>query len=132
MKKVIFCLATLITAASCSSDFYEPATDPIDAGREFIRASLDGDHKKARFFLLKDSINLLLIDRQQRDFEMLPHEEKKKHRESSIRPTNIKNINDSTTIYTYFNTYNPTDTTSINVVKQDDHWVVDLKSILEQ
>ncbi len=131
MKKTLFCLTIAIAAISCGSEAYEAATDPQEAGREFIRASLDGDHKKARFFLLKDSINLLLIERQQRDFEMLDHEDKKKHRESSIRPINIQSLNDSTTIYTYCNTYNPKDTTSIYVVKENDHWVVDLKSILE-
>lgn len=132
MKKILI-YSALVTAAACGAGGgYEKATDPQDAGREFIRASLDGDHKKAKFYLLQDTTNQLLIERQQRDYEALDHEDKKKHRESTIRPVNINSVNDSTTIYTYFNTYNPTDTTSIKIVKEDGFWLVDLKSILKE
>jgi hypothetical protein len=34
---------------------YSKAEDAQDAGREFIRASLDGNYDKAKFYLLKDS-----------------------------------------------------------------------------
>lgn len=131
LKRILF-YSVIIAAVSCGSGTYEKATDPQDAGREFIRASLDGDHKKASFYMLKDTTNLLMFERQQRDYDALDHEEKKKHRESSIRPVTIKPLNDSTTIYTYYNTYNPTDTTSITIVKTDGFWLVDLKSILKE
>ncbi|MEJ0083924.1 MAG: hypothetical protein WDM78_23945 [Puia sp.] len=42
---------------------FTPAEDAQDAGRQFIRASLDGDYEKARFYLLNDSVNLLLISK---------------------------------------------------------------------
>ncbi len=57
--------------------------------------------------MVQDSTNLLMFQRQQRDYDALDHEEKKKHRESTIRPVNINTVNDSTTVYTYYNTYNP-------------------------
>jgi hypothetical protein len=111
---------------------YEKAENAQDAGREFIRASLDGDHQKARFYLLKDTTNMLLIERQQRDYEDLSHEEKRKHRESDIHPIRIQKVNDSTTTYEYCNTYNPKDTTTITIVKTHGDWLVDLKSILKR
>ncbi len=130
LKRTFF-YSVIIAAVSCGSGTYEKASDPQDAGREFIRASLDGDHKKARFYLLKDTTNLLMFERQQRDYEQLGHEEKNSHRESTIRPVSINSLNDSTTVYTYFNTYNPKDTTSITIIKTGDQWLVDLKSILK-
>jgi hypothetical protein len=117
--------------AACSSGGnYEKAENAQDAGREFIRATLDGDHKKAKFYLLKDTTNLLLIDKQQENYNHLTMMEKRQHRESNIRPLNIRKINDSVTSYQYYTTYNPRDTTIITIVKTNGDWLVDLKSIL--
>lgn len=109
---------------------YEKAENAQDAGREFIRASLDGDYQKARFYLLQDTTNLLLIERWQNDYKQLTSEEKKQHRNSSIIPLNIQKVDDSTTSYQYYNSYNLKDTTTIFVVRSHGDWLVDLKSIL--
>ena len=109
---------------------YEKAENAQDAGREFIRASLDGDHQKARFYLLQDTTNLLLIEKRQQHYQKLSQQEKRQHRESNIRPIAIKKLSDSTTSYQYYNTYNPKDTTTIVIVKSGGDWLVDLKSIL--
>lgn len=129
MRYLIICAAALFFSA-CSTG-YEKAEDAQDAGRQFIRASLDGDYKKARFYLLNDSTNILLFERQKRNYEELSSLEKQQHRESSIRPITIKKINDSATVYEYFNTYNPKDTTTITIVRDNGDWLVDLKSILK-
>lgn len=122
----------MLFVVSCSlGGGYEKAENAQDAGREFIRASLDGDHQKARFFLLQDTTNLLLIERQQKDYQQLSGDEKRKHRESNIRPISIQKVNDSLTNYTYINSYNPTDTTMIRIVRANGEWLVDLKSILK-
>lgn len=118
--------------AACSGGNYEKAENAQDAGREFIKATLDGDHKKARFYLLKDSTNLMLIEKQQENYNHLTMMEKRQHRESNIRPLNIKNINDSVTSYQYYTTYNPRDTTTITIVRTNGDWLVDLKSILSR
>jgi hypothetical protein len=129
MRYLIIC-AALFFVAGCTGG-YEKAQDPQDAGREFIRASLDGDYKKARFYLLQDSTNMLLIERQKKNYEELTGQEKQIHRESSIRPISIEKISDSATRYEYFNTYNTRDTTSITIIRSNGEWLVDLKSILK-
>src|SRR5690349_15825844 len=129
MRFKIF-LFSYLAAASCSGGNYEKAENAQDAGREFIRATLDGDHKKAKFYLLQDSTNLILINQQAQNYNHLTMMEKRQHRESNIRPLNIKKINDSLTSYQYYTTYNPKDTTTISIVKSDGDWLVDLKSIL--
>jgi hypothetical protein len=128
LKYLIFAAIAGCTAGGS----YEKAENAQDAGREFIRATLEGDHKKAKFYLLKDTTNLLLIEKQQENYNHLSMEEKRQHRESNIRPLNIKKVNDSVTTYQYYNTYNPKDTTTITIVNSNGNWLVDLKSILSR
>jgi hypothetical protein len=73
---------------------------------------------------------MLLIEQQQQNYNHLSREEKRQRRESNINPLSIKNVNDSTISYQYYNSYNPKDTTTITVVKTHGDWLVDLKSIL--
>ena len=128
----IFFTAIIVLFVSCKDEStYTPATDPEEAGTQFIRASLDGNYAKARFYLLKDSTNLLLIRQQQINYEQLSPERKRDNREASIRPIEIKNENDSITFYKYYHTSNTRDTTTIRIIKQKGEWLVDLKSILK-
>lgn len=127
MKRIL--LITLV-AIGCNSG-YQKAEDPQEAGTEFIRASLDGDHKKAKFYLLEDSTNVLLLKQQERNYDRLNEKEKDDRRGSSIRPVGIQPVNDSVTEYKYYNTYNNKDTTTLRIVKSGDAWLVDLKSIIK-
>ena len=131
MHKLFFA-AILILLVSCKDENkYTPATDPEEAGTQFIRASLDGNYAKARFYLLKDSTNLMLIEHQRTNYEQLTAERKRENRDASIRPIEIKNENDSTTLYKYYHTSNTKDTTTIRILKEKGEWLVDLKSILK-
>ena len=55
-----------------------------DAGREFIRASLDGNYEKASFFLYPDSINQMLLNKWKKDWAVMDHEVQKKYRDADI------------------------------------------------
>lgn len=128
----IFFAAIVVFLISCKDESTNtPATDPEEAGTRFIRASLDGNYAKARVYLLKDSTNLLLIKQQQINYEQLSPERKRDNREASIRPIEIKNENDSVTLYKYYHTSNTKDTTTIRIIKANGEWLVDLKSILK-
>lgn len=131
IKKISVSLIAII-ALSCGDGSYKKATDAQDAGREFIRASLDGDFKKARFYLLKNDDNVWMLEKMQSDYQSLPAELKRIKRESNIRPVSITPVNDSLTKYTYWQTANPKDTIALSVVKLNGEWLVDLKSIIEQ
>jgi hypothetical protein len=119
----------LLLAACGNSHSFKKAEDAQDAGREFIRASLDGNYEKASFYLFADSTNQLLLNKWRKDYDQLDHEEQKKYRDADILPINIQTVNDSTTSYTYTNTYKK-DTTTIKVVRIKGDWLVDLKEIL--
>lgn len=119
-------------AASCSNGgSYKKPENAIDAGREFVRAALDGDHDKAFRYLLKDSTNELLFAQQETNYQRLTAQEKSNYKESSIRPVEIKPENDSVTIFRYYHSANNKDTFPLRIVKHNGEWLVDLKSIIK-
>lgn len=130
--KYIVLFSVIIAVCSCNSESgYTKAEDAQDAGREFIRASLDGNYKKASFYLLKDSTgtNLRLLDKWKEDYNHYSEEQKVNFKEAVIMPIHIVTTNDSTVTYTYTNSFEPKDTTSIKVVRLQGEWMVDLKDI---
>jgi hypothetical protein len=131
MKKVFACLLIAALASCQQSEEVKKAEDAQDAGRQFIRASLDGDYKKARFFLLKDTTNLMLFEKQQSNYKQLSDAQKNRYKSATIRPVAINDQNDSTTLYKYYHTSNPTDTTVLRIVRRNGEWLVDLKSVIK-
>jgi hypothetical protein len=128
--RIILVLLVVISLAACSGETsYEKATDAQDAGREFIRASLDGNLKKASFYLLRDSVNDYVFKKWADQYTKLSPDEKKQYRDAQIRPIRIENENDSTVNYTFTNSYKQKDTTVIKVVRVNGEWLVDIKDI---
>jgi len=125
---LVSCFIAFIVACNAGKTF-TPAEDAQDAGRQFIRASLDGDYEKARFYLLNDSINLLLISKWQQGFDKMDQNTRQQYREANILPINIRAINDSVTTYTFSNSFRK-DTTTVHIVRKNGEWLVDLKEIL--
>ncbi len=130
--KSIFAGGLIICLLAChAGKTFDKAEDAQDAGRQFIRASLDGDYEKARFYLLNDSVNILLITKWQQGFDRMDRETRQQYREASILPVNIHAINDSVTSYTYSNSFRK-DTTTVRIVRVNGEWLVDLKEILHE
>jgi hypothetical protein len=135
IKKLItpalfFLLSVSLLAGCGDSHSFKKAEDAQDAGREFIRASLDGNYEKASFFLYPDSTNQLLFSKWKKDYDALDHESQKKYRDADILVIQLQPMNDSTSLYTYANSYKK-DTTTIRVVRIKGEWLVDLKEILQ-
>jgi hypothetical protein len=129
LKYFIVCLSFLYLVACHAGKTFDKAEDAQDAGRQFIRASLDGDYEKARFYLLSDSVNNLLITKWQQGFDKMDRETRQQYREANILPINIHAINDSVTSYTFSNSFRK-DTTTLRIVRINGEWLVDLKEIL--
>lgn len=129
MKMIHILTAAFLFTACSNSARFEPATDGQEAGREFIRASLDGDIKKANFYLLQDNENLYIFNKWKEQYQQLSPEEKVAYRTAQIRPVKIENIGDTLVNYTFTNSYKIDDTTVLSVVKTGDFWQVDLKAI---
>ena len=130
MKYLLLPVLALICWSCNQQDSYTKATDAQDAGREFIRASLDGDLKKAKFYLLKDSANMDLLDTWKRKhYDQLSPEDRRQYRDAQIRPVTIEPVNDSLVNYVYTNSFKEKDTTVLAVVKVNDEWLIDFKQV---
>ncbi len=132
MKKIILVLFIAAGFFSCKDNKgYVKAEDAQDAGREFIRASLDGNYEKARFYLLNDSTNtnIMLLDKWKKDYNRRSTEDKVSYKDASIIAIRVEPKNDSTVNFVYTNTFEPKDTTTIKIVRVSSEWLVDLKDI---
>jgi len=129
VKKFIVPSLILLFVACNSGRTFKKAEDAQDAGREFIRASLDGDEEKAEFYLWQDSTNRVLMNKWEKDYRRLDQQIKQKYKEADILVINFKTQNDSVSTYTFSNSYKK-DTTTIKIVRMNGEWLVDLKEIL--
>jgi hypothetical protein len=99
----------------------------VDAARNFIRAALDGDWNNARKFMLQDSTNTQLVDTYESNYQTnMSREDKRGYREASITFYDTRQLNDSTSIISYANSYMKKKD-SLRVVRRDNAWLVDLK-----
>jgi hypothetical protein len=129
MIKTISPILFLLFLVACIDKSYKKAEDAQDAGREFIRASLDGDYDKADFYMLQDTTNKVLMKKWRKDFERIDESTRRKYKDASIFVIDVHPINDSVTSYTYSNSF-IRDTTTISIVRIKGEWLVDLKEIL--
>ena len=129
IKRLFLYACTIAVLISCNSGGtgFTKAEDAQDAAREFIRATLDGNHQKAEFYMLKDEDNLWMLDNWKKMYDKMPADSVRGYKESSIRPINIQAVNDSTTMYTFSNSLTK-DTTTIKVVRINNEWLVDFKT----
>jgi hypothetical protein len=128
LKKILF--PALLLAAACNdSHTFKKAEDAQDAGREFIRASLDGNAEKASAYLYADSTNRMMFSKWKQDYDHMSPDVQQKYKDAEIRIIDIHAINDSATLFTYANSYK-NDTTTVGIVRINGDWLVDLKEIL--
>lgn len=124
-KTVLFCLL-LLQLVSCKQKEDKAPETALDAGREFIRTSLNGDFDKASSFLLQDAQNEQLFDSYKVFYQKLSPEKKKGYREAAYEIHSYTDLDDSTTIINYSNSFmnKPMD---IKLVRMNKKWAVDFK-----
>ena len=101
-------------------------SDPLDAGREFINASLTGDYDYAKKYLLSDSTNQMYFDRFVEFDEKKPAADKDGYKNANIIINSTENISDSVTIINYSNTYKK-EPAKLKLIKKNNSWWVDFK-----
>lgn len=126
MKKYLLSLFTTLFFYSCSTKKETVPATALDAGRTFIRASLDGDFAKAEPLLLNDTANHQLFDSYKEFYNKLPADKKKNYKQASYEINKMEDINDSTTIINYSNSY-MNKPMEIKLVRSAKLWAVDFK-----
>jgi hypothetical protein len=125
MKQLLALL--LFFACSCSHQQYHPAENDLDAGREFIDATLKGDFDKADFYLYHDNQNINFFNAYKAAYTKKNNENKKQLHDATITILEIKTLNDKETIIFFRNSFDKV-SRQIKVSLQNNMWQVDLKS----
>ncbi len=125
--RYIFLIA-LLTLVSCTGSKKEfiKAENALDAGREFIDASLKGDFKKAGFYMLADEQNTALLKRSENDYTARSKEEKNNYALSEII---VESVTDSLPDVSLLHFYNSFDKEKhvVRIIHQNNEWLVDFK-----
>ncbi|HUS02369.1 MAG TPA: hypothetical protein VMY77_11615 [Chitinophagaceae bacterium] len=100
--------------------------DPLEAGREFINASLTGNYDYAKKYLLTDSTNLMYFERFVDFDEKKPARDKEGYKNANIIINSTEKISDSVTVINYSNTYKK-EPAKIKLIRKNNEWLVDFK-----
>jgi hypothetical protein len=124
--KILYCIGVMIVfAVACAnpSGFKKPE-DALDAGREFIRAVLDGDYTKGELYVLPNDEDIKLYKTYTGFMKKRSGKDLVELKQSNIIINKVEQLNDSVTIINYYNSFlkKPAD---IKVVKQKGEWWVD-------
>jgi hypothetical protein len=131
MKSIAVIFSFLLLLMACNSDKQEAKSDnDMDAARNFLDAALRGDYKHASVYMLQDSANQEYLNVSERSYQNRNPDAKAKLKAASLRFFDTQQVNDSTTITVFANSYaNKKDT--LRIVKRNGQWLVDLKYLFE-
>ena len=126
MKKILILILTVIVLASCSQQTEKRPETALDTGREFIRASLNGNFERASSLMLQDTQNVQLFNSYKLFYNKLPADKKRGYKDASYEINKYLDVDDSTTLINYSNSYmnKPMD---IKIVRSNKNWSVDFK-----
>lgn len=129
---MIWVISTLLfTACQNPTGVVEPE-DGEDAGREFVRAVLDGDYVKAETYILKDEEDLELYKRYVEYMRKLNGKELIEYKQSNITIHEIEHQGDTTVLMNYSNSATKK-IQKLKIVKQNNKWLVDFSyTFMEQ
>ena len=124
--KILLPLVAILFLVACSSNNSKRPSTSVATGTAFIRATLDGNFKDAEALLLNEPQDKAMFDSYKSYYERLPQDKKQAYKKASYNINTLTDVNDSTTIINYSNSYMK-QPMNIKVVKRDNVWSVDFK-----
>ena len=121
---IVFCLMGLLSCQS--TPLFEPAKDPLEAGRYFVESCLKGEFKEAQFYILKDSLNQLHLDSISESYHQLDKEGRQQLRQASIQINNVTTLDSNNAVLQYQNSFEKI-ARSVKIVRNEQGWQVNLK-----
>lgn len=126
IKKIISALGVLLFFIACNQSSNKKQDDPLEAGREFIDASLKGNYEAAKKYLLQDSLNVDYFDGLIEFNHKLSDQQKEGYKNANIIINSADNVSDSVMIINYSNTFKNSPS-KIKMVRINKEWFVDFK-----
>jgi hypothetical protein len=125
IKRFVPIVIAVLFIVSCGHKGERPTT-AIDTGRTFIRETLDGDYDAAQTLLFQDSLNTQFFDLAKMQYERSTDADKKNYRDADYTINKYTDVNDSTEIINYSNSYmkKPLE---IKVIRKENLWQIDFK-----
>jgi len=96
----------------------------LDAGREFVRAVLDGNYEKAVLYIEDNQEDKDLFERYKQYMNNQPKKEKLQLKSSSIIINKVENLSDTVSIVNFSNSYSMKPT-ELKIVQKNKKWLVD-------
>lgn len=127
---LIPCFLLLLMACNSSDKEGTKSDNDMDAARNFLEAALKGDYKNASVYMLKDSANLEYLNVTERGYQRMSPDERAKLKAASLRFFDTKQVNDSTTVTVFANSYK-NDKDTLRIIRTQGQWLVDLKYLFE-
>ena len=126
-KKLFTLLFASIFLLSCQQQpDFEIASSPLDGGRYFIESCLQGEFRKAKFYLLLDSANQGHFEQISKSYYELDKEGRQQLRQASIQINDISAIDSSNSVINYQNSFEKV-VHKLKVTQTKEGWKVDLK-----
>ena len=126
MKIKLLFIAVLIMQVGCNDKKDTRPVTAMDTGRDFIRATLDGDFKTAESLLLNEPENTQLFDSYKELYSRLRPDQKEAYHNASYNINTFRDLNDSVSVINYSNSYMQKPM-NIKLVRKDKIWRVDFK-----
>ena len=127
IKKLFTLLFASILLLSCQQQpDFEIASSPLDGGRYFIESCLQGEFRKAKFYLLLDSTNQGHFEQISKSYYELDKEGRQQLRQASIQINDISAIDSSNSVINYQNSFEKV-VHKLKVTQTKEGWKVDLK-----
>ena len=117
-------IAFTIIISSCSHAIDK--SDPLVSGRGFIEASLKGDYRMAKNYLLEDSTNLEYFEGLKNFNSKMSREDRHGYADANIIIDSSITPSDSVDFIYYTNTFK-NKPSKLKMVKKNKDWLVDFK-----
>ena len=125
----IFISAALLLSGCAEPQGFRQPEDGLEAAREFIRATLDGDYGRAEMYLSRDEQDLELFARWREHMRRQPEKERLGLKSSTILIESVETPNDSTTVVRYSNSFHR-EPTRIVVAHRSGVWGVQFRETM--
>jgi hypothetical protein len=124
MKNYILIGSLIVLFACNNQDNHYPET-AMDTGRNFIRASLDGNFNEAEKYILNTQENSEYFATFKQHFQSLPDSVRASYKKASFEINEYNEVNDTVTIIHYSNSYMKKNM-NIQLIRRNNKWSIDL------
>jgi hypothetical protein len=127
MKKPFSILLAILAFISCNTQKnYPPATDALDAAREFLGSCLAGNFEKASFYMVQDAKNIQLLKEAEQTYRAKTTNQRKQFGETSLQNITIEELSTSSTIINYAYSFDKVGR-KVKAVMVNNAWLIDFK-----